>query len=393
MFIAEKPYISEIFKKTVSDHKIPVIDTEAARDLCLFSDTVMITEKAAVESIKNGYSSPLYTNSENSIKWVCENLPFSQYPDMINIYKDKALFRELTKKMYPDFFFQKLFITDLDTIAIETIPMPFIIKPNVGFFSLGVYRVTSSEKWEETVASIKAQAQHIQTLYPAEVLDAGTLIIEECIDGDEFAIDCYLDSKGKPVVLNILKHFFATEMDTNDRIYMTSKEIIENNLEEFTEFAGKMGELAKAKTFPLHIEVRRKADGTLMPIEVNPMRFGGWCTTADTCYHAYGLNPYLYYYEQRRPDWAAILKDKAGKLFSLVVLDNSTGWPSEEIASFDYDKLLLCFEKVYELRKADYREFPVFGFLFVETRAENEMELRNILKSDLREFVKLKGNF
>jgi hypothetical protein len=163
--------------------------------------------------------------------------------------------------------------------------------------------------------------------------------------------------------------------------------IIENNIEEFTEFVGKIGKLAKVKNFPVHIELRRNSEGILLPIEVNPMRFGGWCTTADLTNHAFGFNPYLYYYDQKVPDWSEILKDKEGKLFSIVILDNSTGVKDDEIKSFDYDKLLSKFEKPLELRKIDIKKYPLFGFVFIETREDNFSELEFILHSDLKEFV------
>jgi hypothetical protein len=40
-----------------------------------------------------------------------------------------------------------------------------------------------------------------------------------------------------------------------------------------------------------------------------------------------------------------------------------------------------------ELRKINYKEYPVFGFLFTKTRKENLVELERILRSDLREFI------
>jgi len=90
----------------------------------------------------------------------------------------------------------------------------------------------------------------------------------------------------------------------------------------------------------------------LLPVEVNPMRFGGWCTTPDLSFLAYGFNSYLYYYLQKKPNWPEVLKGKEGKLFSIIVLDNSTGIDVDEIASFDYEKLLAGFEKVTgKLRK------------------------------------------
>jgi hypothetical protein len=192
---------------------------------------------------------------------------------------------------------------------------------------------------------------------------------------------------GEPVVLNILKHVFSSDTDVSDRVYMTSKKIIEANLKEFTAFAGEIGRLAGVKNFPVHIELRRNVHGTLLPIEINPMRFGGWCTTPDIAFMAYGFNPYLCYYTQKKPDWSEALKGKEDKLFSIVVLDNSTGMGVDEIVSFDYDLLLSKFEKPMELRKIDFQKYPVFGFLFTETREDNFVELKNILDSDLTEFI------
>ncbi|MCD4787205.1 MAG: ATP-grasp domain-containing protein, partial [Desulfobacterales bacterium] len=105
---------------------------------------------------------------------------------------------------------------------------------------------------------------------------------------------------------------------------------------------------------------------------------------------AYGFNPYLYYYSQKKPNWSEVLKGKEGKLFSIIVLDNSTGIDVNEITSFNYEKLLSNFEKPIELRKIDYKKYPVFGFLFAETREDNFIELKNILDSDLNEFISTK---
>jgi hypothetical protein len=57
------------------------------------------------------------------------------------------------------------------------------------------------------------------------------------------------------------------------------------------------------------------------------MRFGGWCTTADTTAMAYGFNPYLYYYLQEKPDWDKILPGNEGKLFSLIVWITPPAYP------------------------------------------------------------------
>jgi len=123
------------------------------------------------------------------------------------------------------------------------------------------------------------------------------------------------------------------------------------------------------------VELRRDTNGSLLPIEVNPMRFGGWCTTADVTYLTYGFNPCTYYFSQRQPVLSELLKGKEGKLFSIIVLDNSTDINTCDILSFVYEKLLLNFEAPIELRKIDYKEYPLFGFLFTETSEDDFLNL------------------
>ena len=389
MFFVDKPYVSDFFKMTVKDNSIPVVGTDTAKEMELYDGTEIISEARAIELFKKSENPLIYTTSENAIGWISKHLSFSNIPDKIELFKDKSKFRELTKPLFPDFFFKKVHIENLKKIQFDQLPLPFIIKPSVGFFSMGVYKVSNLKEWLKTIDLIHAEIDQIKDLYPAQVLDTSSFIIEQCINGDEFAVDAYYNSIGEPVILSILKHTFSSDTDVSDRVYTSSKEIIENNLEEFTEFAEKIGTLAGVKNFPVHIELRRDSDGTLLPIEVNPMRFGGWCTTADLSFLAYGFNPYLYYYLQKKPDWQKVLKGKEGKIFSLIVLDNSTGIDADKIKSFNYEKLLSKFENPIELRKIDYKQYPVFGFLFTKTREDNFIELKNILDSDLKEFVSI----
>ena len=386
MFFADKPYISDFFKQTVRDNNIPVVGTEIAEKLELYGGTNIINEKAAIEMARASGDLRIYTTSENAIGWISKHLAFSNLPEKIALFKDKVKLRELTQSLFPDFYFKEVCVEDLKRIEIKDIPLPFIIKPAVGFFSMGVRKVTSHADWLSTVDSILAEMDKNKSAYPEAVLNTSSFIIEQCIEGDEYAFDAYFNASGEPVVLSILKHTFASETDVSDRVYTTSKEIIEENLADFTDFAGKIGNLAQLRNFPVHIEVRRE-NGVLLPIEVNPMRFGGWCTTADISHLAYGFNPYLCYFLQEKPNWAEALKGKEGKLYSLVVLDNSTGVPVNDITAFDFEKLLSTFEKPMELRKLDHKEHSVFGFLFTETRVDNFAELKRILDSNLSEFI------
>lgn len=387
MIILEKPYVSDYLKETVSQFHFPVLANEHSKSLNLNSNVELLSDKKAVDWYNTSSNARIYTNSENAIQWISKHLKDSSLPQKINWFKDKVAFRNLTKELFPEVFFKALKPEDLDAIRIEELPKPFVIKPAVGFLSLAVYPVQSNEEWPEIKEKLKKDLLDAALLFPSEVLDSNAIIIEGYINGIEFAFDAYYDENGNPTILNILKHDFASAEDVSDRVYLTSKEVMETYLPPFTSFLNDLGALADLKNFPLHVEVRVDEHGKLLPIEVNPLRFGGFCTTADLTPYAWGFNPYVAFFQNQKPDWNEILKDKEGILFGLIVLDNSTGIEAKNIKAFDYEKLLLQFEKPLELRKMDFREYPVFGFLFTETRAKNYQELAAILQSDLREFV------
>ncbi len=390
MFFADKPYISDFFRTTVRENKIPIVNTDVTDEMNLFKETIIIDKKKAMEIASESDFPLIYSTSENAISWIYKNLSFTSLPDKIDLFKNKYKFRELLKPLFPDFFYRQVHLNDLSKLNVEKFSYPFIIKPVIGFFSMGVYKVSEPEEWNETVELIKINIKQTRNLYPLEVLNTGTFIIEENIEGDEFAVDAYFNSQGEAVILNILHHTFSSEDDVSDRVYSTSKKIIEDNLLEFTNFADNIGKLSGVRNFPVHIELRRNKEGSIIPIEVNPLRFGGWCTTADITFMAYGFNPYLYYYNQQKPNWTELLKESDNNLFSIIVLDNSTGVETEKIESFNYRKVMDCFKRPLELRKIDYNKYPVFGFIFAETEDNNFKELKYILDSDLSEFIKIR---
>jgi len=53
---------------------------------------------AQFSSADNGL---LYTNSENYIGWIGNNLPNSGLPEKIKLFKNKILFRDLLADLFP----------------------------------------------------------------------------------------------------------------------------------------------------------------------------------------------------------------------------------------------------------------------------------------------------
>ena len=390
MILIDHPYVSDFLINTIKKNQFPVVSTKAARDLISEENLNWISEKKAIEQFKQNPNQLIYSNSENVISWVENKLGFTKLPLQIEIFKDKIKFRELLKDVYPNYFFKGISFEELALLKVKDLKFPFIIKPSIGFFSLGVHKVDEASEWPEILAKIENEIQHIKGFYPSKVLNTNNFIIEECIEGEEYAVDCYYNEKGEAVILNIMHHIFSSGKDVSDRIYSTSKEIIETNLPIIQQLVNTIGTKTNLKNFPIHIEVRIDKNGIIIPIEVNPMRFGGWCTTGDISNYAYGINSYKYFLNGLKPNWNEILKAKEGKIYSLVLLDNNSGIEAKNIKSFNYNQLLADFENPLLLRKIDVTKFPIFGFLFTETSKGNEKELTTVLKSNLTKYITLK---
>ena len=390
MILIDKPFVSEFLIKTIRENKFQIISTPESRNMISDKSLNWITEKEAISIIKKTTYYPIYINSENTISWIEKNFSSSNLPNQIQVFKNKIKFRELFKDFYPNYFFRGVKFEELRSLNIEEMKYPFIIKPAIGFFSIAVHKVDEPTEWNQVLDKIEYEIKKMQGLYPKEVIDITDFIIEDCIEGEEYAIDCYFDKEGEPIVLNILNHIFSSEKDVSDRIYSTSKEIMEKYNSEILDFLKTIGVKANLKNFPAHVEVRIDNEGKISPIEVNPLRFGGWRTTGDLSWYAYGVNSYEYFLNGKRPDWEEIFKTRKEKRYSIIVLDNNSGIKENDIEYFDYEQLLKDFEKPMSLRKVDFNEYSFFGFLFTETTCGNEKELNRILTSNLREYIKVK---
>ncbi len=133
-------------------------------------------------------------------------------------------------------------------------------------------------------------------------------------------MDAYYDAEGAPVLVNVYAHLFSSAEDVSDRVYYTDAATVARLGPPAEEFLAETGRRARLADFPVHTELRIDASGRVAPIEVNPMRFGGWCAT-DLAHFAHGVNPYRCYLLGERPDWARIAAETAGRTTALIVAD------------------------------------------------------------------------
>jgi hypothetical protein len=385
MFLIDSPFVSDFLIDTIKEHNIDVVSTNAAKEL-INDDTISwISEEDAIKNVRNDPKTPIYTNSENALSWIANNLGDTKRYNQVELFKDKVKFRELIKSLFPDFFFTTVKLTDVQNLSINDIAFPFVIKPSVGFFSIGVHVVKNESDWD--TAKKELNFNSLKSIFPSDVLDTSTFIIEEFIQGEEFAVDFYYNNEGEAVILNILHHMFSSGTDTSDRVYSTSKDIILQYKNSIGDFLNSIGKRVGLKNFPAHAELRIDANGHINPIEINPLRFGGWCTTGDLLGVALGFNSYECYCHNQKPNWEQIFKNRTDKKFSIVVLNNNSGFLPAEIKKFKYDQLALDFENPLIIRELDVEKYSVFGFMFTETSLNNEGELDKILVSDLKKFI------
>jgi hypothetical protein len=385
MFIFDAPYISDVAVNYLLESQQPVLQTA-------FSKTILpkgvneVSCSQAREILAQNRFSWLYTNSENAIAAIVDLLgKDSEVLKKIELFKDKQKFREATSHMFPDIYFKEIGREEIAALNFSDIAQPFIIKPTVGFLSAGVYRVNSEIEWLEVQKEILEKTDAASSSFPKEVLNGSTFLIESVIEGTEYAIDAYYDDDNSPVVLNILEHRFNGEHDMGDRLYVTSADIIASRLAAVETFLNQLGTLLDLRGVPLHVEVRIDQNDVVRPIEVNPLRFAGWCST-DIALYAFGVNVYEYFSERKRPVWTDIYEAKKGLQFAMVIVEKRSAVAEGQM--FDYEALKSVFDSLLHIRPIDYQTKPLFAFLFLEVDENHRSELDTALTLDPQKFIR-----
>ena len=385
MFIMEKPYVSEFFVDTLVQNDWPVLYNEAVDNADIEEGAFnLCSEETAVQYYLQQEFPLIYSNSEHATAWVLENLPQSNLSSYIKLFKDKVAFRDFIQELYPNFQYKSVEYASLQTFNTNDINFPVVLKPAVGFLSMGVHTIKDASEWKTAIKEIKDEMKYAEKIYSSDVINSSNFIIEEMISGDEYAVDAFFDRNGEVVILNIYQHPLNNEKDVKDRIYIMSTEIMVRYMAKFALVIRQIGELKGIKNLAIHIEMRVTPDGQIIPIEVNPMRFAGWCT-ADVAKYAWGINVYECFYNNIRPDWNEILSKAGRDIYYFSMVEVPISIPTEKIKNFDYSNFLANYSNILEVRKIDYRVHPLFAIIFGSTK--DEKEINRILSLDTKKFI------
>ena len=385
MIIIEKPYVSEMLVDTIAQNGWVVLENEALGIAPIEDGAFETVTSEMASDYYNQVEHPIiYSNSESSISWVLENLPDSELSRYIKLFKDKIEFRKMLSDMYPNFFFKEVLFEDLKSLSVSELKFPLIIKPAVGFLSFGVHTIQSESDWNNAIAIIDKELEVAKGLYPQSVIDSSKFILEEYIVGEEYAVDAYYDKDGNPVILNIFQHPFLSDKDVRDRVYMTSAGIMMKHMARIALLLKNIGDKVNIKNFPMHFELRITEDSELIPIEVNPMRFTGWCA-ADLAKYAWNINVYECFMKQLKPDWNAILGSATRGVYYFSMAEVPTYVDKTKIDGFEYDVYLANFSKVLEVRRINYEKNPLFMIIFGKT--EDKEEVKKILSLRTEDYI------
>ena len=383
MIILEKPYVSAPLVAYLEENQIPVLHNDMADVLTQQGHKLnLLNDQQFVE--KYLQTKKLYAVSENALVWLYAQLPESELVKKVKILKDKAAFRRICQQIYPDFYYREVEMKALRSQNPDELPLPLVLKPSVGFLSVGVYIVRSKEEWLKALDDIDKNFAKQCAVFPETVVRSENFVLEQFIEGEEYAVDAYYDAEGKPNIINIFHHIFKDETEVSDRLYCMSKQIFEANYPAFNQFCIDLNEVLGLRNFPMHVEFRvDKHTGKAIPIEVNPLRFAGMCLN-DLTRHTCGLLPVKAFFEGTHPDYATQWNGIEEDVFSFVVLDK----PYETTKALDFEAIKKHFHGVLESRDIMNPAMSIWGFLFTKTTPEHKEELKEILFSDLQEFMK-----
>jgi hypothetical protein len=385
LIILAPPYVSEFLQQSMADLQIPVLATDFAKRLSLARHMNLLDEDTFFSQLKSGPHPLLYSNSENATEILNRHCPDLSITQNVNFFKDKAKLREIFSTLNPDVWYQTYPFGELDHLDITSLPLPLVIKPRRGFASIGIHAIHHKDEWQAALESIKKEVVLMHNVFPEEVVSLDEFLLETYIEGTEIAIDAYYNEAGEPVILNILTHLFGSKSDMSDRLYMTSAEIIRKYHDTIILYLEEIARIHPLRNFPFHLEMRQEENGSFVPMEINPMRFMGFCV-ADVEYYFYGINPYEYFFHQKKPDWDKILEIRNDKIYGMFGIDIPKHLDKNKI-HFDYEKFIGHFSNPIHYTKMDYRKFPMAIYLFAETTKDNFREFEEILFSDLGEFI------
>ncbi len=317
--------------------------------------------------------------SEASLQIVREALTDESKKNAINVLKDKFRFREIVSQLYPNYQFKKVAFDDIVNLKIDK---KTIIKPSKGFFGIAVKTIDEKTDLQSLSKEIHQEIEKTYSVFSEEMLSKNEFVVEDYIEGEEYAVDMFYDENGTPHIVNIYHHPMPRIPDYLHMLYYSSKAVFDKTYDKAVTFFKQLNDILKVKNLVLHAEF--KYDTEFIPVEINAMRYGG-VGLGNLIYHAIGLDPYQCFKEGKTPDWGEIWNKYQDDNFAFLIAYNGTNIDKSRYEP-DVKKLKgECTEVLYEAI-FDYKSQLTLGVFCLK---ETEQNLQKLLNIDFNDYFKL----
>ena len=324
----------------------------------------------------------VYVPSETSLSIVMDRMQDESYVDGINKLKNKYFCREVLSSLYPDFYFAKATLSEIPTLDLKG--KKVVIKPLKGFFGTGVRIAEPNCDLTALATDMKEEVQANAKFFPESILTQDEFIIEEFITGDEYAVDMFFDEAGKPQIMNIYLHPEPAIAEYFHLMYYTNKEIFDNYFRTFINFFNELNKIMKLKSFPIHAEFKLQ-DGVMVPIELNPMRYGGF-GLSDLTFNSFQLQPITAYFDNTPAKWSDIWDSRKANNYAWILGYNGKDIDvNEKLPDHPkFNNFLKANSSLIDYVKLDHKTNPVFALAYIHNTDLDR--LKELLTTEFNEF-------
>ena len=315
--------------------------------------------------------------SEAAIELVTSRIDNPAKQQAIRLLKDKYAFRQMLGNLYPQYQYQLVKANDIQSLKIDR---KSIIKPVKGVFGTAVRMIDRDTDLANLSGELQSELLKNKSIFSDSVLSQDDFLVEQYIEGEEYAVDMFYNSVGDPCITNIYHHPIPANRSYLHVIYYSSKAVFDRIYTKAKDFFITLNKILNVTNLTIHSEFKLD-DEELVPIELNSLRFGGM-GLGNLIFHALGVNPYLNFLNESEPDWQTLWDGKEQDIFTFFVAYNGA---TIDLTSHkpNYKLLEQQFTKILSKQYFDYQHQLVFGIYCLK---ETKQNLSTLLKIDFDNF-------
>nr|VFK62310.1 MAG: ATP-grasp domain-containing protein [Candidatus Kentron sp. UNK]VFK70409.1 MAG: ATP-grasp domain-containing protein [Candidatus Kentron sp. UNK] len=346
----------------------------------------ILTEQELQESdISFHKEDKLFLPSQSSLDPVMERMDCPERLHAIEQLTDKYRCRSLMRSLFPDFEFRELELSDMRKEMFSP-ERKYVIKPSKGFFGIGVRTLEKPGDIHAIKEEIRRDLEVNRGFFSDRIFSGERMIVEQFIEGDEYAIDMFYSEQGKPIIVNLAYHPLPKRREYDHVLYYTNNRIFQEIYQQAESFFTCLNAILGVTSLPIHAEFRLEK-GELVPIELNPFRYGGF-GMADLSYWSFRQCPYLSFFHDDPYDWESLWDEQRRKRhYAWILAYKGVGVNVDGIVIKDiYAKLrrFIGDSALLHYQGLDYRTNPVFAIAYLAE--EKEHRLWKWLDVEFRDF-------